>query len=174
MEVSRLIDRLERFADTLPASVAAAVTSPEDARWRPPDGGWSVVEIVSHLVDEENEDFRARVRSTLADPTTPWSPLDPEAAAVERRYDENNLDEMVQTFVAQRRESVAWLRTLSDPDWSATYRHPKLRSVRAGDVFASWVAHDALHLRQIAKRMYQMTQRDAGEYSTDYAGSWTS
>jgi hypothetical protein len=34
------------------------------------------------------------------------------------------------------------------------------------------VAHDYLHLRQIAKRMYQMAGRDAGEYSTRYAGEW--
>jgi hypothetical protein len=45
--------------------------------------------------------------------------------------------------------------------------------MQAGEVFTAWVAHDALHLRQIAKRLYQMTDRDGGEYGPDYAGSWT-
>jgi hypothetical protein len=36
---------------------------------------------------------------------------------------------------------------------------------------ASWAAHDALHLRQIAKRLYELTARDAGRYSAGYAGA---
>jgi hypothetical protein len=36
----------------------------------------------------------------------------------------------------------------------------------------SWCAHDALHLRQIAKRTFQMAQRDGGRFTADYAGDW--
>ena len=32
-----------------------------DARWRPEEGGWSVLEIVNHLADEETQDFRQRL-----------------------------------------------------------------------------------------------------------------
>ena len=143
-----------------------------EMRWRPPDGGWSILEIVTHITDEETEDFGRRLELMLRDPAEPWPPIDTEAAAVERRYNDGDLAAVIARFVSDRRDSVTRLRGLDNPDWSITVHH-KLGDVRAGDLLASWVAHDALHLRQIAKRMFQLTQRDSGEYSTAYAGSWT-
>jgi len=171
VNATALVDRLERFADVLPALVGGL--SPEDARWRPDADSWSILEIVTHLADEEVEDFRPRVELTLRDPDAAWPPIDPPGWAVERRYNEGSLADALQRWMAARRESVRWLRGLPDPDWAKTHRHPKLGPMRAGEVFVAWVAHDALHLRQIAKRLFQMTQRDGGAYPPDYAGSWT-
>ena len=170
MNSQSLINSLDRFADILSAVVIGI--SVDDARWRPANGAWSILEIVTHLADEEVEDFPARLKRTLADPNQEWSPIDPEGWAVERRHNEGDLSEQVQRFVSLRRESIDWLRGLSDPKWSKTFVHPKGK-ISAGDLLASWAAHDALHLRQIAKRLFQMTQRDADEYSTAYAGKWT-
>ncbi len=171
MDARTLIDRLERFADILPAVVGWL--SDEDARWRPDEASWSILEIVTHMADEEVEDFRRRVELTLRDQEAAWPPIDPEDWAVERRYNEGRLVEAVERFAAARRESARWLRGLDDPDWTKAYRHPKIGVMQAGDVFTAWAAHDALHLRQIAKRLYQMSARDGGEYGPEYAGSWT-
>ncbi len=171
VHVDRLIDSLERFADVLPAAVRRLRS--DDARWRPDDGGWSILEIVAHLADEEVEDFRARLRLTLQDPLADWPPIDPEGWAIQRRYNEGGLDAALGRFVAARRESVAWLRGLPNPDYSQSHEHPRGR-LRAGDLLTAWVAHDALHLRQIAKRLYQIAGRDAGEFHADYAGRWGS
>jgi len=170
MDSQSLIDSLQRFADILSAVVNGIPV--DDARWKPTNGAWSILEIVTHMADEEVEDFPARLRATLTDPKQQWKPIDPEGWAVERRYNDRDLDEQVQRFVSLRRESITWLRDLKSPDWANTFTHPKGK-ISAGDLLASWAAHDALHLRQIAKRLFQMTQRDAGEYSTAYAGSWT-
>ncbi len=127
-----------------------------------------------HMADEEVEDFRPRLERTLRDPRLEWPAIDPEESAVRRRYNEGDLDEAVGRFVSARRESVKWLGDLRDPEWSSTHHHTVLGDLRGGDLLAAWVAHDALHLRQIAKRLYQMTGRDAGEFTTAYAGPWTS
>ena len=169
MNAQSLIGRLGRFAEILPAVVAGVPAA--DARWRPSGGEWSILEIVTHLADEEVEDFRCRLDLTLRDPGLAWPPIDPEAAAVERRYNEGDLDEAVGRFVAARRESIRWLNGLGDPAWSGAHRHPS-GELRGGDLLAAWVAHDALHLRQIAKRFFQLTVRDAGDYGTGYAGPW--
>ncbi len=170
MNSRKLIASLERFGRILPEVVRD--TSPDDSRWKPPDGAWSILEIVCHLRDEEQFDFRERLRLTLADPTAAWPPISPETWAVERSYNADQLSSAAERFTALRRESVLWLRSLENPDWSRTHHHPQFGPFRAGDLMAAWAAHDALHLRQIAKRMYQMTGRDAGDYAIRYAGEW--
>jgi hypothetical protein len=170
MDADKLINSLDRFARIFPAMVADV--SADEARWKPADGAWSILEIVRHLGDEEVEDFRARLRSTLVDPSAAWPPIDPESWARQRNYNDADLSTAVATFVAERDASVHWLRGLENPDWSVAYQHPKVGPVSAGDLLTSWAAHDTLHLRQIAKRLYQMNVEIGGRFNAAYAGAW--
>lgn len=160
--------------DSFPAMLASAVAglSAEQVRWRPPSGAWSVLEIVCHLADEEAEDFRVRVLSTLEDPTKPWPSIDPEGAVIERRSNEKELAQEIGRFTRERADSMRKLRALSDPDWQKTYHHPTVGDLRAGDVMTSWAVHDMLHLRQIAKRRFELLGQSGAGYSTAYAGAW--
>jgi len=170
MHADHLIASLERFGRSLPVLLEGV--SSEDARWKPADGAWSILEIVRHLGDEEVEDFRMRLELTLRDPNLDWPGINPEQTAKDRKYNDANFAEAVQRFVDERRKSVAWLKSLKHPDWSTTKTHPKLGSMRAGDLLVSWAAHDHLHLKQIAKRLFQLAARDGGEFVTNYAGQW--
>jgi hypothetical protein len=167
---NRLIDRLEKFGALLSAVVAGF--SVEDARWKPADGGWSINEIARHLLDEEIEDFRPRLRLTIVAPEQPWPNIDPEGWAVTRKYNDDPARDTAARFVIQRKISIAFLRGLDDGVWSTAHNDPKHGPIRAGDLLTAWAAHDALHLRQIAKRMYQLAQRDGDDCSTIYAGEW--
>ena len=171
MDASKLLDSLDRFGRLLPELVRDIPL--DDARWKPADGAWTILEIVCHLADEEEFDFRERLKRTLSDPAAPWPSIDPESWAVERRYNAGQLDAAADRFQSLRRQSVDWLRSLETPSWNQTHLHPKFGPFRAGDLLAAWAAHDTLHLRQIAKRLYQLAARDAGEYSTRYAGEWS-
>lgn len=146
--------------------------SDEDARWKPPSQNWSILEIACHLIDEEVEDFRKRIELTLDDSSQSWPPINPEIWAVDRQYNQQDLETKVAQFARERKSSIQWLKGLDEPDWFATYEHPQLGKIRAGDLLVSWVAHDQLHVRQIAKRKYEMINRDAGSFSYDYAGEW--
>jgi hypothetical protein len=170
VDFPKLLDSLERFGRSLPALVEGIAE--DDSRWKPPDGAWSILEIVCHLADEEESDFRSRLRLTLTDPALSWPPIDPEGWAVDRRYNERKLEDEAQRFVMLRTESLVWLRALDRPAWQRAYHHPQHGPIRAGDLLAAWVAHDCLHVRQIAKRLYQLAARDAGAFSLRYAGEW--
>jgi hypothetical protein len=169
MNLESIIRRMEQFPQALQA--LAGQPPPEDARQRGPAGQWSILEIVSHLADEEEADFRVRVRLTLEDPEQDWPPIDPEGWARDRRYNERDLSAEFDRFAAARADSLAWLRSLKDPDWRRFREHPHGR-LSAGDLMASWAAHDALHLRQIAKRLYELARRDAPGCDVGYAGPW--
>ncbi len=162
--------------NAMPSVVTALAHSLTDAdsRWRPAAGGWSILEIINHLADEEVEDFRARLQLTLEDPAQAWPAIDPEAAAADRAYNGRDFGESVERFSSARAQSVAWLRSLQEPDWSVSHQHASIGPISAGDLFAAWCDHDALHLRQIAKRLHQLAQRDAAGFTTSYAGEWPS
>lgn len=170
MKPAPLIDRLERFASVIPPLVQHLPLA--DVRYKPSTGAWSILEILCHLADEEVEDFRARTRLTLESPETPWPKIDPEAAARDRKYNDQDPAQALDRFVRERAASIAWLRALQSPDWSRSHNHPKVGPVPAGMLLASWAAHDALHLRQIAKRLYELAGCDGTPHSVRYAGDW--
>lgn len=170
VHLAAVIASLSRGADVLAALVAGV--GDEQARWKPEPTQWSMLEVVTHLADEEVEDFRARLDATLHRPEAPWSPIDPEGWAVERRYNEGTIETSLQRFLDARRASVAWLETLDVPDWSLTHRHPRFGPIRAGDLLTAWVAHDQIHIRQLNRLHRDFLVAEVSTYSPRYAGSW--
>lgn len=168
MDAHALIARLER----LPAALDALLVGlPEaDLRHRPPAGGWSIVEVLGHLLAEETDDFRPRLRLTLEDPFQPWPRLDPERTVEERRFQEAAPADLLRGLREERARSVAWLRALPAPRWDLAHQPPKPPPLCAGDLLASWAAHDARHLEQIAKRLHALAARDGAPYDVGYAG----
>jgi len=170
MNPDLLIGRLELFATALPNLVKGLTET--EARWRPSDGGWSILEIVCHLADEEEHDFRRRLELLLTEPERSWPRLSVDEMVDEGNYNERDLARELDRFQRERLRSIRWLRSTGTADWTATKDHPKLGVIRAGDLLASWAAHDALHLRQIARRFHNLAVRDAPGFSTLYAGTW--
>jgi len=161
-------ERLEANAQVFVHLYAAV--SAEAAAWKPSPERWSLLEVLCHLLDEEREDFRARLRLTLDDPMADWPPIDPEGWVRARGYAARSLAATLESFRAERSESVRWLRGLSSVAWDRTHRHPRLGSLRAGDLLGSWLAHDLLHVRQIARLHYERTVLEVAPYAVEYAG----
>lgn len=170
MDPAALIAQLEAGAGAL-AGVTGGLTTAQ-AAWRPEPAQWSLLEIAGHLLDEEREDFRVRLDFTLHRRGEAWPTIDPAGWVQAHRYDEQDFAATMDAFARERRRSLEWLRGLDRPDWDAAYTHPKLGVIRAGDLLASWCAHDVLHLRQIARWHWRRLQAEAGPFGTGYAGQW--
>jgi hypothetical protein len=145
--------------------------SDHQARWKPEEESWSILEVVNHLYDEEMEDFRLRIDYTLFRPGDPWPPIDPEGWVKQRHYNQRVLESSVWNFLSARERSLAWLRKLPAPDWDRTYE-ADFGSIRAGDLLAAWVAHDMLHMRQLVELLYQYAEQRLDENKLEYAGAW--
>jgi len=137
---------LEAFPEELGRAVAG---HPDEALSRPGrDGGWGVVEILSHLRDWE-EIFLARVRAVLAEDRPALPAYDDELWAVERDYRAQDPRQAYEQFRALRAELVEVLRDLPPTAWERVGEHSA-----AGPVSLRWLAaqiheHDCLHLDQI-------------------------
>jgi hypothetical protein len=141
-------------------------------RWKPEPAKWSRLEVLGHLADEEVDDFRARLDLTLHHAGEAWPAIDPEGWAVQGRYNEQDPAATLERFLGERRRSAAWLRGLSAPDLERSYQHPRAGTIRAGDLLASWLDHDWIHVRQLTRLHHQWLVERAKPYLTEYAGGF--
>jgi len=169
MDLESVMSQMAHNARAIEALVQDV--SAEQGRWKPNEGEWSILEVVNHLYDEENEDFRAHLDLILHHPGEPWPRIDPERWVVERGYNERDLAQSLGDFLRVRDESLAWLRSLAAPDWQATYEAP-FGQITAGDMMAAWVAHDLLHTRQLVELQWVHTTQLVQPYRVRYAGVW--
>ena len=148
-----------------PLALLASDLNEAEARWRPRAQGWSALEIINHLADEESADFRTRLTLMLKAPGQLWPPIDPPAWVRQRRYNERDLGSSIERFLTERQASIAQLSVWPEPDWNA-----RRASLSAADLMAAWQAHDLLHLRQLAQARYLWLE--AQGHALDYAGTW--
>ena len=169
MNLDHCSTKMGRSAETIGRMVQDV--SDAQAVWKPQPTSWSVLEVVNHLCDEEREDFRIRLDIMLHRADQPLPKFDPEGCVIERRYNERDLNKSLQDFLHERQESIRWLRALESPDWDTVYEAPGLK-MTAGDMFASWIVHDILHLRQLVGLQWLYTIRELEPRKVDYAGLW--
>jgi len=139
--------------------------------WKPNPESWSVLEVLGHLVDEEELDFRCHLDHILHTPDQPWPEIDPMGWVTERRYNEQDPDVQLINFSTAREQSIIWLASLPQPNFNASITLP-WGALTAGDMLASWLAHDLLHLRQLVELRYAITAEACLPYRLDYAGKW--
>jgi len=145
--------------------------SPALQSWRPRTGSWNLLEILCHLIDEEQEDFRARTRLALLNGSEDLVSINPVGWVLDRDYGSRDYATELIRFVKERDISVNWLRSLKNPHWSASFYHDALGKMTASKMLANWLAHDYLHIRQITAIKYDYLREFSGE-DLSYAGNW--
>ena len=169
MQFEVLYQELARGVDIIRLLVADMTLA--EARARPAPDSWSVLEVICHLYDEEREDFRQRLDLILHRPDEPFPPIDPQGWITARRYNERDLAEMLDSWAAERAQSLAWLKGLSAPNWE-TEHVDAYGSIKAGEMLSCWVAHDNLHTRQLVELRRSRLVNLAAPYDVGYAGEW--
>ena len=143
----------------------------EQAQVKPDAESWSILEVICHLYDEEREDFHEHLDFILHRQDGEWHRIDPQGWVIERKYNEQNLYEMADQFFAEREKSLEWLMEIAEADWETTYTS-EYGSMKAGEMFSCWVAHDNLHIRQLTELRRQYIERITQPYDIQYAGDW--
>jgi hypothetical protein len=145
--------------------------SQEDAQIRPKPGSWSILETLCHLYDEEREDFREHLDFILHRGQGQWHRIDPEAWVAARKYNQQSLAEMKEKFFSERSRSLDWLKGQEGADWELGFTSD-YGKLTAGDMLASWVAHDNLSIRQLIELRRARLEKLVQPHSLAYAGDW--
>jgi hypothetical protein len=169
VEFKALYQELQNSTEMIRALLSGI--NQEEACVKPDADSWSILEVTCHLNDEERQDFRDHLDLILHRQEEEWSVIDPQSWITERRYNEQNFAEMQQKFFGEREKSLEWLKGLSSADWETIYTSP-FGSMKAGTMFASWVAHDNLHIRQLVELRRTRIENITKPYEIEYAGDW--
>jgi hypothetical protein len=169
MEFQTLYSELAHSTEMIRA-LLAGVTQ-QEAQLKPSPDSWSILEVTCHLRDEEREDFGARLESILNRPEEAFVEIDPQGWILGRKYNEQDFERSKEAFFTRRAKSLAWLESLESADWETTHAD-QYGSVTAGEMFASWVAHDNLHIRQLVELRRARIETITNPYPIEYAGEW--
>lgn len=169
MKTDLITDHLE--SNRLVFQSMLAGKDADEYNFRPDKNSWTILEIVCHLLDEEREDFQTRVKNTLTSPEKQPPPIDPPGWVKSRNYAAQNYIEKIDSFLKERKTSIKWLRSLDNPSWKNTYKHPTAGVMTAYYLLTNWLAHDYHHIRQINRRSYEYLQKKSG-VKLGYAGDW--
>ena len=169
MNVSYIINQLELNQEVFRGLFKT--DSSAEYLWRSDLDKWCLLEIICHLVDEEVLDFRARVRTALDEVNSPFVPIDPEGWVKSKNYIDQDYSAKVEEWMAERKNSVDWLKSLENMDLNSSFEHTELGTLTAGHFLANWLAHDQLHIRQINRLKRAYLEFTSGE-NLSYAGKW--
>ena len=141
-------------------------------KWKPNPNKWCLLEILCHLIDEEKEDFRTRVKFAMENSTSQPPSIDPQGWVISRNYLNQNYTQKCNEFIKERTNSIKRLNSLKNEDWNAFFTHLKFGKMTAHYMLTNWIAHDYLHIKQITKLRFDYLTHRSGE-NLNYTGNWT-
>ena len=169
MELTQAVSQLHHQGEAI-LSLCASLSEAQ-ARWKPDPENWSVLEVMAHLLKEERLDFRNHLGSIFQETQDIWPEINPQQWECDKTKDPDPLEQLLLDFKSERETSLAWLSALRNPDWQATITF-QWGSLSAGDLLASWLAHDLLHLRQLVTLRYHLAVKENKPFDVAYAGQW--
>jgi len=161
MQTIAELDRGTASLARTPKVLDALLRGLDERGARRSEGGetWSPFDVVGHLIHGEETDWIPRARIVLEHgEARPFDPYDRFAQMAQPKA--ATLDAELDLFAARREESLAALAALDlrDADLARTGTHPALGIVTLGQLLSTWVVHDLVHLRQVA-RLLALEQR---------------
>lgn len=143
------MDQLRKAIPTIHL-ILQNITAGDATTYRDGGGGWTVLEVMCHLRDYEDIFFQRAEATVEQDNPELYNP-DPNALAVENKYNEQDLNAVFNQWKAMRQEQIAFLENITEADWEKQARHPHRGPVAVLDQITITVWHDMNHIDQIVK-----------------------
>ena len=170
MNITRMCHMLAAHAVTIAALTSDL--SEAEASVSYIEGGWTFKQVMGHLHDEEQFDFRTRVFQTMSAPDSVVPAIDPEGWITSHNYAGQLFSVWRDGFLNERRNSIASLEAFTKTNWDQSVNAEHLVGLSAAYMVWAWVTHDVLHIRQLSELRYAMIASQAGTHRIGYAGEW--
>jgi uncharacterized damage-inducible protein DinB len=142
-----VVDELRNARSDLLTSVQDV--SAEDARTRPQDGGWSVIELLAHLPDVDRY-YLSEAKKLRDVPGHSFVYFDDEAWALENADAIDRDPRDVKLAMAAAHEAVVrWARSLNHEELDRAGGHPRRGSISVREMLERIASHDRRHTEQV-------------------------
>lgn len=134
--------------------VLSSVTQEDATTYRDGDDGWTTLEALCHLRDFDQFFYERAVMIIQQEyPTLPA--YDHDALVIERKYNEQDLREVMADLSRTRGRFVDFFRSLDDEEWERAGVHPESGHFTLMDSLIQVGTHDINHTEQITRILLQ-------------------
>jgi Protein of unknown function (DUF664). len=144
-------EELKKFLTKTPAAVRelTAGLTESQTRWKPSATEFSVVENICHLRDIEEEGYRKRIGRILMEDMPFLPDLDGSRLALERRYNEQELEAALASFTVAREENMQTIQNLSSEQLTRGGTFEQIGPVTLQRLLEMMQEHDRAHLLEL-------------------------
>jgi uncharacterized damage-inducible protein DinB len=125
------------------------------------DRGWSAKRVLAHFVDVEPV-FAERLRRMIEEDRPLIRSIDPLATLDAGDYLSRAVDALLDELDRSRRETCAWLRTLTAGQLQRPAEHDTCGEIIASNLLHYWPYHDTAHIRQIQRMLQGVLGHELG------------
>lgn len=134
-------------------SLVAAV--PDETLLAPVDDGWSVRDVVAHLVDTNSGVIVARIRCIVEEEHPYIRSIDAPARLEVGGYRSRDIASLLDQLAKERDEELAWVLAQPLEVLERTGEHDEAGEISALDQVYQWAWHDLDHLKQAVEILKQ-------------------
>lgn len=135
-------------------NVLADVTQEDATTYRDGPDGWTTLEVLCHVRDFDGF-FMGRAQMMIEQDNPQLPAYDHEALAIERRYNEQDLQTVLAELAAVRRTFIRFYLKLDEEQWQRTGIHPERGFFTMTDSVMQVGHHDVNHLEQVTRILKQ-------------------
>lgn len=121
-----------------------------DARWKPSEQQWSVLEHVCHLGDIEREGYTVRIGKLLHETQPFLADIDGDKLAEERSYYSQDFRQVLDSFARARQQNVKTIRDLTHDQLNRSGLFENFGTVTLERLLMMMREHDASHLKDLS------------------------
>jgi len=144
-------EALKKFLTKTPAAVRELIAglTENQTRRKPSQTEFSVVENICHLRDIEAEGYQKRIRRILTEDMPFLPDLDGSRLALERRYNEQELEAALEAFTVARDENMRTIQSLSAEQLTRGGTFEQIGPLTLQRLLLMMQEHDRAHLLEL-------------------------
>jgi hypothetical protein len=126
---------------------------PDETLLVPVDDGWSVRDVIAHLVDTNSSVIVARMRRIVMEDHPYIRSIDAPARLEAGRYRSRDVSSLLDELTQKRDEELAWVLAQPLEALRRTGEHDEAGEISALDQVYQWAWHDLDHLKQAVEML---------------------